>query len=126
REGGGTMKSEEAVERGLEWLVLHQNTAEKGPLAGSWSMDAFQKSHGGNCKCGEHGEKHDVAGTALAMMPFLGAGTTHKSGPHFSAVARGLAYLRSQQKPAGNFHDNAYENGLASIVVIELYGLSKD
>ena len=82
REGGGNMKSEEAVERGLEWLAGHQSAN------GMWATDAFNKGHAA-CKCGDHGVKHDVAGTALAMMPFLGAGNTHKSGPYRAAVRAG-------------------------------------
>src|SRR5262249_9714786 len=38
REGGGNMKSEEAVEAGLDWLAKHQAGD------GHWSMDAFQKT----------------------------------------------------------------------------------
>ncbi|MFL5343137.1 MAG: hypothetical protein ACJ8F7_23645 [Gemmataceae bacterium] len=127
REGGGTMKSEEAVERGLEWLAAHQfKSDQKSPQFGAWLMENFKKGHA-NCNCGDHGEKHDVAGTALALLPFLGAGNTHKAGPYHFTVDHGLKFLLKQQKQqTGNFHDNAYENALASIVVIELYGLTKD
>jgi hypothetical protein len=122
REGGGSMQSEEAVERGLEWLSKHQSSN------GIWPTDVFHKVGEKACNCGNHGEKHDVAGTALGMMPFLGAGETHKSGRYRNQIDRALLYLIRQQdkKQKGNFHDNAYENALATIAVVELYGLTKD
>jgi hypothetical protein len=120
REGGGNMKSEEAVEAGLDWLAKHQAGD------GHWSMDAFQKTVQ-NCTCKDHANaKRDVAGTAFGLLPFLGAGETHRRGKHAAKVALGLDFLARQQKPEGNFHDNAYENALATIAMVEIYGLSRD
>ena len=118
REGGGTRRSEEAVERGLEWLAKHQ------AANGRWATDAFHLVS--KCACTERGEKHDIAGTAFGLLPFLGAGETHKRGRYAQAVQRGLAYLLSQQKPDGKFHDNAYENALATLAVCEAYGMTAD
>jgi hypothetical protein len=120
REGGGNVKSEEAVERGLDWLAKHISST------GIWTTDLFQKA--GKCSCRDQGEKHDVAGTGLAIMAFAGAGQTHVNGKHAGAVRRALNYLLAQQieKKNGNFHDNAYENALATTAVVELYGLSRD
>jgi outer membrane biosynthesis protein TonB len=118
REGGGNMRSEEAVERGLEWLSLHQ-----GPN-GSWTTHAFHLA--AKCSCTEQGEEHTIAGTALGLLPFLGVGETHRRGRYSRTVLRGLAYLLSQQKPEGKFSDNAYENAMATIAVCEALGLSKD
>ncbi len=120
RQGGGTMQSEEAVEAGLEWLAKHQNPT------GSWTTDRFAVQ---GCNCTEKadkGQKHDIAGTAFGMMPFIGAGETHHKGKHAGVIARGLSYLLSHQKRTGNFHDNGYENALATTVVVELYGITKD
>ncbi len=118
REGGGTRRSEEAVERGLEWLSRHQANN------GRWATDAFHLVN--KCSCTERGEKHDIAGAAFGLLPFLGAGETHKRGRHAQTVQRGLAYLLSQQKPDGKFHDNAYENALATLAVCEAYGMTQD
>ncbi|MBV9126385.1 MAG: terpene cyclase/mutase family protein, partial [Planctomycetes bacterium] len=118
REGGGTMQSEEAVARGLEWLARHQAPT------GMWSLDAFPTL--GGCNCADVGEKHDIAATAFGLLPFLGAGETHLQGSHAPTVLRGLNYLLFQQKPTGNFSDNAYENALATLAVCEAYGLSQD
>jgi hypothetical protein len=116
REGGGTMKSEEAIERGLDWLKRHQSPN------GQWSNDAF----GANCGCGDPGHKFDIAGTAFGLLPFLGVGQTHKSGPNAKAIYRGLAFLLGNQKKEGNYSDNMYENALATIVVCEAYGMTRD
>jgi hypothetical protein len=118
REAGGTKQSEEAVERGLEWLARHQFEN------GRWNTNAFQVTK--KCNCADRGEAHDIAGTALGLLPFLGAGETHKRGRYYQTVQRGLSYLLSRQKPDGRFHDNAYENGLAALAVCEAYGLSGD
>ena len=118
REGGGTKRSEEAVERGLEWMARHQFAN------GKWSMDKFNLPN--KCSCSEKGEAHDIAGTALGLLPFLGAGETHRRGRHFKTVKNGLTFLLSQQKQGGNFSDNAYENGLATLAICEAYGMTKD
>jgi curved DNA-binding protein CbpA len=119
REGGGNLQSEEAVERGLEWLAAHQATN------GHWSMNNFHKT--AKCKCTEQGEAHDVAGTAFALLPFLGAGYTHKSTKYAGTVYRGAKWLLDKQnKMDGAFDGNNYENALAATVIIELYGMTKD
>jgi hypothetical protein len=117
RQGGGTMQSEEAVERGLKWLSLHQ------AKSGKWALDAFDQA--GNCNCGDPGGKYEVAGTALALLPFLGHGNTHANGPYSATVNRGIRYLLSVQKHEGNFSDSAYENALATIALCEDYGLTR-
>jgi hypothetical protein len=119
REGGGNMQSEEAVERGLEWLAAHQ------AKNGAWATDAFHVH--GKCECGDVGEKHDIAATAFGLLPFLGAGEIHAGSKYNATVIKGLDYLLRKQSPEkGNFSDNAYENGLATIAVCEAYGLSRE
>jgi hypothetical protein len=119
REGGGTMQSEAAVERGLEWLARHQYRKQ-----GMWTTDTFHKA--GKCTCSEPGQKFNVAGTAFGVLPFLGAGETQMRGRYRQIVWRGLLYLMSQQKQEGKFSDNAYENALATIALCEAYGQTRD
>ena len=88
---GGTKESEAAVERGLDWLAAHQSRD------GSWSLQGFTV----NCKhpqcTAAASVASDTAGTGLALLPFLAAGYTHKSGKHQQTVARGLRWLVDQQ-----------------------------
>jgi RNA polymerase sigma factor (sigma-70 family) len=112
KNGGGTRESEAAVARGLKWLVRHQEPN------GCWRLD------------GERGTANDVAGTALGLLPFLGAGFTHKpaaANPYDRAIERGLAFLlRKQDKRSGDFGGGMYAHGLASIAVCEAFGLTRD
>lgn len=118
REGGGTMQSEEALARGLQWLALHQTPS------GMWSNHDFHKIK--KCNCSEPGQQFDVAGTAFGLLPFLGAGETPSRGRYAPIVRKGLGYLLLQQKPEGKFSDNMYENALATIAMCEAYGITKD
>lgn len=118
REGGGTMRSEEAVASGLQWLALHQTPS------GMWSNHDFRKIN--KCNCTEPGQHFDVAGTAFGLLPFLGAGETPSRGRYAPVVSKGLRYLLQQQKPEGKFSDNMYENALATLAMCETYGITKD
>jgi hypothetical protein len=121
---GGSDASETAVERGLAWLANHQYAD------GHWSV------HDLNCKdheCDGHGTfKSDTAATGLALLTFLGAGYTHKSGEHQDVVERGLRWLRVHQKASGDlFADESefvwlYSHGMAAIALCEAYGMSRD
>jgi hypothetical protein len=119
REGGGNTESEAAVARGLRWLSLHQAPD------GHWSLDSFP-SHG-RCNCSGTGGQYKVAGAAFGLLPFLGAGQTHKSGATYSKnVDKGLAYLVAKQSADGMFSGEMYEQGLATIAICEAYALSAD
>jgi hypothetical protein len=122
---GGTMYTEAAVAQGLYWLHRHQASE------GHWSLDHFP--HHGNCngRCSGQGDGHsDVGGTALALLPFLGAGQTHTRGTYKDTVERGLRWLVSQQKPNGDLRGEGrgqmYAHGIASIALCEAYALTGD
>lgn len=122
---GGTTMTEAAVARGLRWLANHQNND------GSWRLDDFESVN--NCNCGGRGHFHTKApGTALAMLPFLGAGQTHLAGKHKGTVSRALRWLVQHQKENGDLrHDersNAgmYTHGQASIVLCEAFAMTGD
>ncbi len=73
--GGGTRQSERAVAGALNWLARHQSRD------GSWSLVNYKanckdSSCSGDAKIGSY----EPAATALALLPFLGAGQTHKTG----------------------------------------------
>ena len=124
REGGTTM-TEAAVARGLRWLANHQNQD------GSWGLADFE--HAAGCNCG--GEGHvggKSAGTALAMLPFLGAGQTHLAGKYKATVSRGLRWMIENQLPDGDLragaNDNSgmYAHGQAAIVLCEAFAMTGD
>jgi hypothetical protein len=120
---GGNAASEAAVERGLEWLSLHQ------AVDGSWQFDLS------GCRC--HGACRDpgtltssTASTAIALLPFLGAGHTHLDGRYQETVSRGIYYLlsRMQRTPrGGDFCEGTmYGHGVTTLVLAEALGMTKD
>jgi len=120
REGGGTKGSEEAVARALKWFKNHQNPN------GSWSFRHLN----GVCPCPNHGTPDAVNGaTAMALLPYLGAGNTHMEGAYKEQVRAGLYFLVSSQKPNGSFHEsggNMYSHGLCAIALCEAYAMTQD
>lgn len=121
---GATDESEEAVERGLWWLVAHQRED------GGWRFDHCD---GTSCRslCRNPGSlKSTTAATALALAPFLGAGYTHTGGLHKETVRRGLYYLQKRAFETPNGIDlqegTMYAQGLATIVLCEAYAMTKD
>ncbi|MDR3234830.1 MAG: terpene cyclase/mutase family protein [Planctomycetaceae bacterium] len=122
--GDCTQGGEDAVEAALEWLAAHQQTD------GGWSLQ-FNDS----CRqCSQSGTSElprRTAATALALLPFLGAGYTHQEGKYRKTVERGLLYIINDPN---NGIDGVllqsdglrmYSHGLAAIVLCEGYALSK-
>jgi hypothetical protein len=123
RYGGGTPQSEEAVERALRWLATHQRQD------GSWNFN----HQGDACQhyCTHPGsEASTTAATGLALLPFLGAGYTHKEGEFQDGVQRGLDYLKSRGMKISYGNDlrdgSMYGHALATIALCEAYGMTRD
>ena len=123
--GGGTRQSERAVAGALNWLARHQSRD------GSWSLVDYKAcckdaSCSGESKSDFRG--YNSAATALALLPFLGAGQTHKVGLYHKTVYAGVAYLIKNQKPDGDLRmgQTMYCHGLAAIALCECYGISND
>lgn len=120
---GGTTETEAAVAKGLAWIAAHQNSD------GSWSLHDFQ--HAGECngQCGNPGIQSDTAGTALALLPFFGAGQTHLRGEYNLTVARGLRWLMDHQNTDGDLRGagggTMYAHGQATIALCEAYAMSQ-
>ncbi|MCL2306223.1 MAG: terpene cyclase/mutase family protein [Planctomycetaceae bacterium] len=127
---GGSEGSEKSVVYGLEWLAAHQNPN------GSWSYD-FTKHPNCKGKCGNPGlNQSQNSATALALLPFLGCGITHKQGKaeYRVVVDKGLKFLlknsvlRPQQ--GRDFMDvsdgGMYHQGIVSIVICEAAAMSQD
>ncbi len=132
---GGTTLTEAAVARALRWLARHQ---EKD---GSWSLHDYDDRP--NCNCGPHRhplrelvksdrdsiKRSDMAGTSLALLPFLGAGQTHLTGIYQDTVSRGLRWMMKQQRADGYLQPESagmYAHGQGAIVLCEAYAISGD
>ncbi|TWT80661.1 Pectic acid lyase [Planctomycetes bacterium CA13] len=115
---GGTAKTQEAVELGLAWLSRNQLPN------GSWSMQ-------GPYSDGAVAENKPAA-TAMALLAFLGDGNTHQSGDYAKNVDKGIKWLVRQQSRSGFMakdargHEQAYAQAQATIVLCELYAMTKD
>ncbi len=129
RENGGTAESEECVELALEWLAKHQLKD------GSWNFDHTVGPGSRSRKNPGSYTQHSAAATAMALLPFLGSGFTHKEGKYKEVVLNGLRYLvevRGINTPNGfsffrsNNADDMYSHGLASIAICEAYAMTGD
>ncbi|MBT4692428.1 MAG: hypothetical protein HOB73_03690 [Planctomycetaceae bacterium] len=126
RDYGGTKQSEAAVAMALKWIANHQNAD------GSWSFD--HSLNGQRCDCNKAGtHKTSMNGaTAMALLPFLGAGNTHKKGAYKKQVEAGLYYLTRSMKVKGATGDltdsggRLYSHGLAAITLCEAFAMTKD
>jgi hypothetical protein len=120
---GGTVASEQAVERGLAWLAAHQ------AVDGSWHFDLSGCRCDGACR--DPGTiTSETASTAIALLPFLGAGSTQVDGPYQQTVSRGLYYLLSRMEPTPRGGDfcagTMYGHGVTTLVLAEAYGMTHD
>lgn len=128
--GGATEASERAVARALEWFAKHQLPD------GGWSYDHRRGACNG--RCSEPGRLTEcrTGATAMALLPFLGAGQTHKDGKYKEVVNRGLYFLVAQMKQrnvgglmTGDLAQgggNMYSHGLSAIVLCEAYAMTQD
>ncbi|MGA2068882.1 MAG: prenyltransferase/squalene oxidase repeat-containing protein [Thermoguttaceae bacterium] len=123
RYGGATAQSEAAVERGLRWLVVHQRDD------GSWHFD--HRTDACMSYCTQPGsEASTTAATAMALLPMLGAGYTHRQGEYQDLVQRGLDYLRTRGVTTSYGFDlrdgSMYGHALATIALCEAYAMTQD
>ncbi len=121
--GGGNEQSETAVEAALKWLALHQMAD------GGWSFD-MNACCGGQCTHGSGSLKADRGGaTALALLPFLGRGYTHTTGPYKEQVFKGINFLASlvvEGNGRMNGSRTMYSQGLAGICLSECFAMTQD
>ncbi|MEE2826919.1 MAG: prenyltransferase/squalene oxidase repeat-containing protein [Planctomycetota bacterium] len=126
KSGGGTRESEDAVSRGLMWLKNHQHPT------GNWSLDRFHEiaECGGRCADRRCGCRSDTAATALALLPFLGRGYTHRGNTFRNLVRMGLDWIIADQNSDGSFRGigvgNMYAHAQATIVLCEALSMTGD
>jgi hypothetical protein len=133
---GGTQRTERAVAAALAWLARHQRfTVPADPDHGRWGLDDFT-ARCPNTKCDGAGTttKSHAAATALALLPFLGAGQTPdtKGSPYQKNVHAGLLWLVRHQGSNGDLateHTGSpkmYVHGLAALALCEAYGMTRN
>lgn len=130
RQAGGNDASEAAVAAALEWFANHQLPD------GGWNYD--HRVGPCNARCGNGGNLTDcrTGATAQALLPFLGAGQTHKTGKYKKNVEAGLYFLTQQMKvkpqmglQCGDLAQGGgsmYSHGMSSIVLCEAYAMTHD
>ncbi|HOX08686.1 MAG TPA: terpene cyclase/mutase family protein, partial [Planctomycetota bacterium] len=112
-----------AVEAALRWLARHQEAD------GSWTPTKYEMTQ-------EGGDTRSRVGcTGLALLAFLGAGYTEKSGMFAENVKRAQAWLIKQQKPSGAICERegggssvstGYNHACAALALAEAYGMTKN
>ena len=130
RDYGGNESSEAAVTEALKWFSRHQMPN------GGWT---FAHNFVCNGACGDPGDEARAkalsAATAMALLPYLGAGQTHIQGEFKDVVGRGLRFLIQTGK-VGNKNGlpvldlrtggDMYSHGLAAIALCEAYAMTED
>jgi len=124
---GGNASSEAAVEAALKWIIDHQLPD------GGWNFDHTigPGNHRGSPDPGHHSQARNGA-TAMALLPLLGYGNTHKAGTYKRQVEAGLKFLMTKGKPSGRGisylepQGTMYSHGLVSIVFCEAFAMTKD
>lgn len=126
--GGATPESELAVAQALKWLATHQNKD------GSWCFDHRGGACQGRCKNQGQYRSRTVAATAMGVLPFLGAGQTHKEGQYKKVVEQALYFLTGSMVMSSNGGDltqshaggQMYDHGLAAIALTEAFAMTQD
>jgi hypothetical protein len=99
---GVTRQSESAVNRGLLWLSRYQRPN------GSWHPASR----------GQAGR--EVAATGLALLAFLAAGHTEKTGQHSGVVRLAISHIIGRQSGSGRIGDGAGPAGFQQHVICGL------
>lgn len=123
-------RGEDAVEKALAWLAAHQITS--GTRKGTWSFH-FDETCNRCSQSGTHGSR--VAATALALLPFLGAGYTDEGNladnPYKHVVENGLRALMDRAVPGERGYsfdlhsEQMYSHGIATITLCEAYAMTR-
>jgi hypothetical protein len=139
---GGSEATESSVEAALQWLKRHQEKE------GYWDAPKWQEMGGFFWGFGQPGaaqrpamERTNVAMTGMAMLAFLGAGYTSKSGKYKEVVEAAEKWLLSVlddrangtstgnsggNQKYGSFDECNYTQGMATLAIAEAFGMTRD
>lgn len=113
-EGGGTAESEQAVALALKWLKDRQQDN------GSWDFRIVgEEARPGTLDS-------DLGATAMAMLCFLGAGNTTRTGPEKDVVEKAFNYIKSQTGGDSRGQDAMYVHALVTLCLTELTAMEPD
>lgn len=104
--GNAIISQESAVERALQWLAEHQEAD------GSWDSTKYE------------GQMLRSASTAMALLPFLGAGHCEMAGKYRKTVRKGVRYLNDLMKDPVISYENIQSDFLSTALVLQ--ALSED
>lgn len=122
---GGGRGLRQAIEWSLDWLARHQDPE------GFWDADGFAMQCMDEPCNGKGRALNDVGVTGLALLSFMGAGSTPLSGMHGDVVRRGVKHLCDIQLPAdGRLVERLdsgwmYNHAIGSLALVEAYGLTR-
>ncbi|QDT07596.1 hypothetical protein K227x_60240 [Rubripirellula lacrimiformis] len=118
KQAGGTKTTEDAVSLGLKWIQRQQLGD------GSWSLRGPYADGGRN--------ENKVSATSMAMLAFMGAGSTHRGGQYKKELWQAVRWLVKQQGRDGFMagqaidHEKMYAQAQATIALCELYAMTGD
>ena len=119
----------EAIKAGLEWLKRHQSED------GNWDVDEYFMNNITNtegCTDGAGIASQDVGITGLALLAFLGDGSSTRQGEFRDVVKRGVKWLSDQQDEDNGLigeqvgHAFVYDHAIAALAMAENYYDSKN
>jgi hypothetical protein len=126
---GGSPISEQAVQRGMDWLARHQ------AQDGSWSDQCLGSGRDSMCvkggPCNNPGGHFPVAQTGLALLAFQGGGHYYFNESAYAAnVKRGLDWLVAHQRADGNLVPSIhghymYEHAIGTFALAEACALAR-
>ncbi len=128
-ERGGSVETEQAVQAALAWLAAAQ------AADGRWNAARHGAGRARQVEGQHHasvGAQSDHGVTGLALLAFLGAGSTHRTGDHAQQVESGLRFLLSRQRADGSLAGDAeffaalYCHGMATLALAECTALTAD
>lgn len=136
---GGSAASESAVQNALDWLVRHQ--VKGGPMDGSWM---WNNAGVADCTCASKaaiGHEGRMGATGIALLTFLGYGTTHlkfvgdvedeREERFRQATARGFDFMmraflaEGADFRGGGGHHGMYCQGLATTAMCEAMAMNQ-